>query len=140
MNSSSSGLKFTFEAQSNSYATPSQTPDIKESPPSSPASEVSQQRGNKRHANNSNSNSSSTTDAKEFKMFQKNPSHASHMMGNQLNPASSMAQKMSDQLYMEMEAHGVYNSAPNLEAATSLIGPTFPGKQLNNVNTEFGLA
>lgn len=136
MNSSSSGLKFTFEAQPNSYATPSQTPDIKESPPSSPASEISQQRGgggggsSKRHANNSNSNSSSTTDAKEFKMFQKS---ATHMMGNQLNPASQMAQKMSDQLYMEMEAHSVYNNSANLEPAATLVGPTFPGKQLNNV-------
>lgn len=147
-----SGPKFTFEAQTNSYDTSSQTPDIKESPPSSPASEASQQRGHKRHTNsnntsttsssitnNSNSNSSqppsSATDAKDFKMFQKNSAaQVSHqLMGNQLNPASSMAQKMTDQLYMEMDS--VYNTATSLEATASLIGPTFPGKQLNNVST-----
>lgn len=53
--------------------------------------------------------------------------HATHMLGNQLNPASSMAQKMSDQLYMELEAHSVYNN----ESGAQLVGPTFPGKHVN---------
>lgn len=118
---SCSGLKFTFEAQSNSYNTPSQTPDIKESPPSSPGSEIG---GRKR--------SGAPTEAKDFKIFQKNV-HATHMLGNQLNPTSSMAQKMSDQLHMEMEAHSVYNAAPSLESGTPLVGPAFPGKQISNV-------
>lgn len=132
MNNSNSctGLKFTFEAQSNSYTTPSQTPDIKESPPSSPGSEIGAR--NKRGPT-TNSNSQ-PNDAKDFKIFQKN-THATHMMGNQLNPTSSMAQKMSDQLYMEMEAHNAYNNTSGgLEAGQPLIGPTFPGKQINNVS------
>lgn len=124
MNNSNSfsGLKFSFEAQANSYTTPSQTPDIKESPPSSPGSEIG-----------SRKRPGAPTDAKDFKIFQKNV-HATHMLGNQLNPASSMAQKMSDQLYMEMEAHSVYNAAPSLETGTPLVGPAFPGKQLNVVS------
>lgn len=47
------------------------------------------------------------------------------MLGNQLNPNSSVAQKMSDQLHMELEAHSVYTSENNL----NLVGPLFPGKQ-----------
>lgn len=134
MNNSNSctGLKFTFEAQSNSYTTPSQTPDIKESPPSSPGSEVGAAARGKRGGATTNSNSQ-PNDAKDFKIFQKN-THATHMMGNQLNPTSSMAQKMSDQLYMEMEAHNAYNNTSALEAGQPLIGPTFPGKQINNVS------
>lgn len=58
--------------------------------------------------------------------------HATHMLGNQLNPASSVAQKMSDQLYMEMEAHGVYS----MESGAPLIGPMFPGKQLSSVSSK----
>lgn len=56
----------------------------------------------------------------------------SHMLGNQLNPASSVAQKMSDQLFMEMEAHSVYTSS-SMDSGTQLIGPVYPGKQSNNV-------
>lgn len=54
-----------------------------------------------------------------------------HMLGNQLNPASSVAQKMSDQLFMEMEAQSVYGTA-NLDAGAQLIGPIFPGKQVKH--------
>lgn len=58
--------------------------------------------------------------------------HVTHMLGNQLNPSSSVAQKMSDQLYNEMEANSVYTSS-SMDSNTQLIGPVFPGKQLNNV-------
>lgn len=64
-------------------------------------------------------------------MFQK----ATHMLGNQLNPASSVAQKMSDQLYMELEAHSVYTSS-SMDSAATLVGPMFPGKQLNHVSVD----
>lgn len=122
-NSSMSGLKFSFEPQSNSYTTPSMTPqpDIKESPPSSPGSEA----GSKKR-------SSAIHDTKDYRMHSKSVT-ATHMLGNQLNPASSVAQKMTDQLYMEIEEHSAYTSS-SLDSGTQLIGPTFPGKHLNNVS------
>lgn len=55
------------------------------------------------------------------------------MLGNQLNPSSSVAQKMSDQLFMEMESHSAYTSS-SMDSNTQLIGPVFPGKQLNSVS------
>lgn len=112
-----SDLKITFEAQNNSYEPPSTiTPrtDIKDSPPSSPNSEID---GSKRNHLPSN----------ETKVYHKVP----HMLGNQLNPASSVAQKMTDQLYMELEAHSVYTSS-SMDSGTPLVGPTFPGKHLNH--------
>lgn len=45
--------------------------------------------------------------------------HAPHMLGNQLNPNSNMAQKMSDHLNSELEAHSIFSSSDN----TQLIGP-----------------
>lgn len=70
-----------------------------------------------------------------MKIFQKGV-HATHMLGNQLNPASSVAQKMSDQLYMELEAHSVYTSS-SLDSGAPIIGPIFPGKQLSNVMSRY---
>lgn len=64
--------------------------------------------------------------------------HATHMLGNQLNPSSSVAQKMSDALFMEMEAHSVYTSS-SMDSNTQLMGPVFPGKQLNNVSIQIDL-
>lgn len=46
--------------------------------------------------------------------------HAPHMLGNQLNPNSNMAQKMSDHLNSELEAHSIFNPSEN---STQLIGP-----------------
>lgn len=42
------------------------------------------------------------------------------MMGNQLNPNSNMAQKMTDHLNSELEAHSIFN--PN-ENNGNLVGP-----------------
>ena len=116
--SSFGGLKFGYEAQSN--ATPTGTPPqplsvtpIKDSPPSSPGSEAGSRKRNR-----------PSTDTKDFKIFQ-NGVH--HMLGNQLNPSSSVAQKMSDQLHMEIEANSLYTSS-SLDSGTQLIGPPFPGK------------
>lgn len=129
-----SDLKITYEAQPNSYETQTITPrpDIKDSPPSSPSSEADSLKRN--HTSTSGGGNSGgivggSNDAKEIKMFQK----ATHMLGNQLNPASSVAQKMSDQLYMELEAHSAYTSS-SMDSAATLVGPTFPGKQLNHVS------
>lgn len=47
------------------------------------------------------------------------------MLGNQLNPNSSMAKNMADTLNMEIEAHSIYSHEP----AANLIGPQYPGKK-----------
>lgn len=119
------GLKFSFEPQGNIYppATLTPLPDIKDSPPSSPGSEA----GSKKRSSAANTN-----DVKDYKLFPKGVT-ATHMLGNQLNPASSVAQKMTDQLYMEIEEHSAYTSS-SIESSTPLTGPTFPGKHLNNVS------
>lgn len=111
-----SDLKISFEQQPNTYdAPPTITPrqDIKDSPPSSPNSDTC-------------SIKRSSNDAKDMKIFQKAP----HMLGNHLNPASSVAQKMSDQLCMEIEAHSAYTSS-SMDSSNPFIGPTYPGKQLS---------
>lgn len=131
------GLKFSYEAQpgtaaaaataapaSTTNVTPSVTPQpaIKDSPPSSPGSES----GSRKRK--------SGGDTKDFKIFQ-NGVHATHMLGNQINPSSSVAQKLSDQLHMEMEAHSVYTSS-SMDSATQLIGIPFPGKTHAQVTRE----
>lgn len=118
------GLKFTYEAQPNPSALAAAAAAaqqqsqmiVKDSPPSSPGSEAgssSRKRGRK------------SDDLKDIKVFQ-NGVLASHMLGNQLNPSSSVAQKMSDQLNMEME-QSAYTSS-SLDSGPQLIGPPFPGK------------
>lgn len=100
-------------------------PMMKDSPPSSPNSEAgSSARKRTRKQQESGGGGSSNAAVSHGKVFQ-NGIHASHMLGNQLNPNSSVAQKMSDQLHMELEAHSVYTSENNL----NLVGPLFPGKQ-----------
>ncbi|XP_055303674.1 protein AF-10-like isoform X2 [Sitodiplosis mosellana] len=123
--SSFSDLKISYEAQSNIYDVASITPrtDIKNSPPSSPSSEIAEP-----HKRN---HSASNDGTKDVKVFPSKDMHVTHMLGNQLNPSSSVAQKMSDQLFMEMEAHSVYTSS-SMDSNTQLMGPMFPGKQLNN--------
>lgn len=122
-----SDLKISYEPQSNIYDVASITPrtDIKNSPPSSPNSEIAEPV--------KRSHSTSNDGTKDVKLFASKDMHASHMLGNQLNPSSSVAQKMSDQLFMEMEAHSVYTSS-SMDSNTQLIGPVFPGKQMNNVS------
>lgn len=95
---------------------------MKDSPPSSPNSEAgSSARKRSRKQQDSGLNTAAVAHGKVFQ----NGVHASHMLGNQLNPNSSVAQKMSDQLHMELEAHSVYTSETNV----TLVGPMFPGKQ-----------
>ena len=50
--------------------------------------------------------------------------NAPHMLGNQLNPTSSMAQKMTDTLTAELEDHRPYlHSSPS---SSNLVGVPFP--------------
>lgn len=122
-----SDLKISFEAQSNVYDVASITPrtEIKNSPPSSPNSEIAEP--HKRNHSNANDGT------KDVKLFPSKDMHVTHMLGNQLNPSSSVAQKMSDQLFMEMEAHSVYTSS-SMDSSSQMTGPVFPGKQLANVS------
>lgn len=114
----------------------SATNQIKDSPPSSPSSEslgappvtVGRKKGRK-SAPASVSSSSSSNAAKDtkdnIKLFQ-NGVHAPHMLGNQLNPNSNMAQKMSDHLNSELEAHSIFNSTES----AALVGPQLHNRVL----------
>lgn len=126
-------------------------PTVKDSPPSSPGSEsmsssVSGRR--KRRVNETGggagaSSGTSTTstsqnfshsspyntpmetkyqpkEEKDSKLFD-NGVNAPHMLGNQLNPNSSMAQKMTDTLNQEMKAHSIFTEASN--SGMNLVGP-----------------
>lgn len=61
--------------------------------------------------------------------------NAPHMLGNQLNPNSSMAQKMHDSLNQEVEAHSIYTSDSNPSA--NLVGPQLHGKVIASVRVGF---
>lgn len=136
-NSSSgfSGLKFGYESQtpaSSNTATQLQPsmiitqPTIKDSPPSSPSSEIGTKKPTKKQKTGTNTSAISPIESKENKLFQNGVSHAAHMLGNQLNPNSSMAPKLAESLSSEIEAH-IQNSASVLDPSTH-IGPTYPGK------------
>ncbi|CAH1395564.1 unnamed protein product [Nezara viridula] len=58
---------------------------------------------------------------KDVKIFQ-NGLNAPHMLGNQLNPSSVMAQKMCDTLSQEMVAHSVFTQQEPTQS-NSLVGP-----------------
>ncbi|OXU27772.1 hypothetical protein TSAR_009521 [Trichomalopsis sarcophagae] len=116
-------------------------PTVKDSPPSSPGSESMssatsgrrKRRGNETGTTSAGSQNFSHSsqytpmeskyqpkEEKESKMFDNGVS-APHMLGNQLNPTSSMAQKMSDTLSQEMKAHSIFTEASN--SGMNLIGP-----------------
>ncbi|XP_031830338.1 coiled coil domain containing protein Alhambra isoform X7 [Nomia melanderi] len=109
-------------------------PTVKESPPSSPGSESMSSSGPGRRKRKSASAASTTPipsasstptltnpkEEKDIKLFQNGVS-APHMLGNQLNPTSTMAQKMSDTLSQELEAHSIFTEASN--STTNLVGP-----------------
>lgn len=56
---------------------------------------------------------------------------APHMLGNQLNPTSTMAQKMSDTLSQELEAHAIFTEASN--SSTNLVGPQLHSRVIASV-------
>lgn len=138
------GLKFGYESQNSAGGAAgstamqlidAQTAQIKDSPPSSPGSEAgsNKKRIKKQHLAGSSSSTSASTPTESSssgggggsKMFQNGITHAAaHMLGNSLNPNSSMAIKMNETLSQEIEAH-IANQVP--EQAPH-VGPLFPGK------------
>ncbi|KAH0953377.1 hypothetical protein HN011_004746 [Eciton burchellii] len=120
-------------------------PTVKESPPSSPGSEsMSSSTGKRRRkaAASTPTLSASTTPAtlattavkeeNNVKLFQNGVS-APHMLGNQLNPTSTMAQKMSDTLTQELEAHSIFTEASN--SNTNLIGPQLHSRVIASIRS-----
>lgn len=56
------------------------------------------------------------------------------MLGNQLNPSSSMAQKMSDTLNDELEAHSIFTTADSNTNANTFVGPPLYNKIISSVS------
>lgn len=99
-----------------------------ESPPSSPD-------GSKRsnHKSRKHQNAKDEKDVKQdVKVFQ-NGINAPHMLGNQLNPSSTMAQKMSDTLNQELEAHSIFTNDSNLP--NILVGPQLHSRVIASVRS-----
>jgi hypothetical protein len=111
------GLKFAFEQQQPSLVINTHH-TLKESPPSSPGSEASARKRRK-------PTPQASPHEKEAKVVNGAVPSTHHMLGNQLNPSSSMAKNMTETLNMEIEAHSIYSHEP----AANLIGPQFPGKK-----------
>lgn len=76
---------------------------------------------------NSHKENSSSSVGKENGLFLRNGLVAPHMLGNQLNPNSSVAQKMNDTLAAELEAHSVTNQASPV-VRPNLVGVPFPSR------------
>lgn len=68
----------------------------------------------------------SSTIGKENNLYLRNGITAPHMLGNQLNPNSSVAQKMTDTLVAEVEAHNVTYQSSTIGKSTNLVGVPFP--------------
>nr|XP_053981921.1 protein AF-10-like isoform X1 [Hylaeus volcanicus] len=121
-------------------------PTVKESPPSSPGSESMSSNGPGRRKRKSASAASTTPtpsasstptltnpkEEKDVKLFQNGVS-APHMLGNQLNPTSTMAQKMSDTLSQELEAHSIFTEASN--STTNLVGPQLHSRVIASIRS-----
>ncbi|XP_076236511.1 coiled coil domain containing protein Alhambra isoform X2 [Calliopsis andreniformis] len=121
-------------------------PTVKESPPSSPGSESMSSSGPGRRKRKSASAASTTPtpsasstptltntkEEKDVKLFQNGVS-APHMLGNQLNPTSTMAQKMSDTLSQELEAHSIFTEASN--STTNLVGPQLHSRVIASIRS-----
>lgn len=71
-----------------------------------------------------------------FFRFQ-NGFNAPHMLGNQLNPNSHMAQKMSDHLNSELEAHSIFS--PDALPANSLVGPQLHSRVVASVSIQISI-
>ncbi|XP_011153105.1 protein AF-10 isoform X2 [Harpegnathos saltator] len=120
---------------------------VKESPPSSPGSESMSSSGPGRRKRKLNTTtmsmpSASTTpttlantalkEENNVKLFQNGVS-APHMLGNQLNPTSTMAQKMSDTLSQELEAHSIFTEASN--SNVNLVGPQLHSRVIASIRS-----
>jgi hypothetical protein len=152
--SSSSGLRFGYEPQQPSTSltinTTAHPSAIKESPPSSPGSEASARKRSRKSLNVPTVTQSpqpspslphhvigahphEIKEHKDPKIVQNGVVSTHHMLGNQLNPSSSVAQKMTDTLNMEIEAHSIYSNDSN----PNLVGPLYPGRKLDPVRFSF---
>lgn len=129
--------------------------DIKDSPPSSPNSEIGTgttttlRKGPGRKAKETQNSTINNVPDVKLQSFSNgnnlvngiasavNPTDslsslpitsATHMLGNQINPNSNVAQKLSDQLNMEIQDHSIYNA----DAVTpQFVGVPFPGKNVS---------
>jgi len=140
------GLKFGFEAQNQQQSaglvinTNALHHALKESPPSSPGSEASARK--RRKGTNANSVTPQQSphafvetkkerdekDPKPAPVLQNGgigPVTHHHMLGNQINPASTVAKNMSETLSMEIEAHSIYTAEPQ----PNFTGPQYPGRK-----------
>nr|XP_050850858.1 protein AF-10 [Vespula vulgaris] len=123
-------------------------PTVKDSPPSSPGSESMSSSGPGRRkrknactasttptppaSNTPTTLTNITKEEKDIKLFQNGVS-APHMLGNQLNPTSTMAQKMSDTLSQELEAHSIFTEANN--STTNLVGPQLHSRVIASIRS-----
>ncbi|XP_034944970.1 protein AF-10 isoform X2 [Chelonus insularis] len=124
-------------------------PVVKDSPPSSPSSESMSSTGPGRRKKKTVGGRDSITptpsvsttptaignntkEEKDVKLFQNGVS-APHMLGNQLNPSSTMAQKMSDTLNQELEAHSIFTEASN--SSTTLVGPQLHSRVIASIRS-----
>ncbi|GLH06535.1 PHD finger protein rhinoceros [Gryllus bimaculatus] len=108
-----------------------QSPMVKESPPSSPNSETTSVHSGSRRSKSKKS-CSREKEERDLKLFQNGVS-APHMLGNQLNPSSTMAQKMSDTLSQELEAHSIFNDSSN--STSNLVGPPLHSRVIASVRS-----
>lgn len=58
------------------------------------------------------------------------------LLGNQLNPASTVAKQMTDTLHAELEAHSIYKEEEKI--TNLLVGPAIPGKKENSTTGGVG--
>ncbi|XP_070498906.1 protein AF-10 isoform X2 [Chironomus tepperi] len=146
------GLKFGFEPQNQQQSaglvinTNALHHALKESPPSSPGSEASARKRRKATIANSVTPQQSPHAFVETKKERddKDPKTAPvlqnggigplthhHMLGNQLNPASTAAKNMTETLSMEIEAHSIYTAEPQ----PNFTGPQYPGRKDSSKNS-----
>ncbi|KAK9501142.1 hypothetical protein O3M35_002238 [Rhynocoris fuscipes] len=88
-----------------------------------------------RRANTNSSANVTVKEEKDLKIMQTAGLNAAHMLGNQLNPTSSMAQKMCDTLSQEIVAHSVFNNEPS---TNHLVGPQLIKFQTPRLNSGGG--
>ena len=135
------GLKFAFEQQQPASApaglvintnTAVMHHVLKESPPTSPESQASSRKRRKGASSITPQASPhgfhgdhKEKDAKTILQNGAVPNSTHHMLGNQLNPNSSVAKNMTETLNMEIEAHSIYSHEP----VANLVGPQYPGRK-----------
>uniref|UniRef100_A0A8D8YAF8 Protein AF-10 n=2 Tax=Cacopsylla melanoneura TaxID=428564 RepID=A0A8D8YAF8_9HEMI len=103
-------------------SSPEETRKNKANPGSGP---VKPQPSSTPGTSSTNPSAPSTPEESTKKIIQNGAAAPHIMLGNQLNPNSTMAQKMTETLNSELEAHSIYTAEPNLNS-TQLVGPPLP--------------